>query len=293
VGVDTVFRPRVSKWWTLLLVVLAGSWVGAQTGPPGTPSKPLDSQSGTPAPDPAFSLAPCVQPAALRDVREYHGVFKKGVGYFGRKLERKTAPRKPHKPGATTCSLDAKEKFMLFLNDSLDPVSFVITGFSAGIDQAENNDPSFGQGAEGYGKRYGASFADQAADNFFREFFYPTIFRQDPRYFRIGEGTRKQRLAHAVGHTFVATSDSGRRGFNYSEWLGSVSGQVLSNVYRPGNRRGAGHTAEGAAIRLATDMGFDIIREFLPDIFLKLNLPLLRRLPMPKSLGLPSSPPSH
>src|SRR5436305_14193444 len=83
--------------------------------------------------------------------------------------DRKNAP--PLTPGA---------KFHLFYKTALDPSEFAITGIQAGISQTENSFPTYGQGASGYGKRYGAAFADQASSGFFANFFFPVLLKQDP-----------------------------------------------------------------------------------------------------------------
>jgi len=86
------------------------------------------------------------------------------------------------------------------LQDSLNPVAFLSTGFNAGLDQASDRDHAFGQGTEGYAKRYVASFADQASSKFFKDFAFPSLFSEDPRYYRMARGRFGHRLLHAVGH---------------------------------------------------------------------------------------------
>ena len=78
------------------------------------------------------------------------------------------------------CTLEPKDKFILFVHDTVDPATFLNVAYSAGIGEAENNDPTFGQGAGGYGKRFSAGFAGQASSEFFKDFAYPTTFSEDP-----------------------------------------------------------------------------------------------------------------
>jgi hypothetical protein len=149
----------------------------------------------------------------------------------------------------------------------------ISAGWNAGIAQTENNDPTFGQGAEGYGKRFGAAAVDRVSSDFFHTFLFPVIFRQDPRYYRQGYGGFRGRLGHALTHVFVAHSDSGRSEFNYSEWLGTASAVALSNTYHPGNDRGFGSASQRVAVNIATDAGFDVLREFWPEIVHRFKLP--------------------
>jgi hypothetical protein len=227
--------------------------------------------------------APCIQPPPMVRIEDYDGPLKKVVGTFARPLERKAVPL-PHYTSAKLCTLKLKDKFALFVQDSLDPVTFLGTAFDAGLDQAENTDPSFGQGAEGYGRRFGAEFAGQASSRFFKDFVYPSIFSEDPRYYRLGHGTVGRRLLHAVEHAVVAHRDNGKQMFNFSEWLGTASTSVLSNTYHPDNRRGFAPAAERVGYSILQDTGFDVLREFWPEISRKFKLPFRGQGP-PTSTG--------
>jgi hypothetical protein len=171
------------------------------------------------------------------------------------------------------CSLNLKDKFVLFVQDSIDPVTFLSSGFEAGLDQASNRDPTFGQGAAGYGKRFSADFADQVSSKFFSDFAYPAIFSEDPRYYRMAHGPVTKRLMHAAGHALVARRVDGTNMPNYSEWLGTVSGATLSNTYHPGKERGVGSVSQRVGYSLIQDLGLDVLREFWPEISRKLKLP--------------------
>ncbi len=149
--------------------------------------------------------------------------------------------------------------------------------FDSGVAQAEDNDPSFGQGAAGYAKRYGAALADSVSRDFFYTYLFPVVFRQDPRYYRKLEGSATGRFGHALLHVFVAESDSGGKMPNFSEWLGTTSSVVLSNTYHPGNTRGIGHASRRVGVSIAWDVGFDVLREFWPEIVHKLRLPFIQR----------------
>jgi hypothetical protein len=219
------------------------------------------------------AAAPCLQPSSLFRWQEYRGPYQKAVGIFVGKLELKSAHPPHYKSGTVLCSLGVKDKFILFVRDTFEPVSFLAAAFDAGLDQASDRDPTFGQGAEGYGKRFGADFAGQTTWRFFTDFAYPTIFAEDPRYYRLIQGSGKRRFFHAVGHTFVAHRDSGKHMFNCSVWLGTATAIALSDVYHPGNERGLSPAMRAGGFALATGMGFDVLREFWPDIAHKLHLP--------------------
>src|ERR1700737_724263 len=215
----------------------------------------------------------CIQPAPMVRLEDYDGPLKKVVGTFARQLERKAVHPPNYKPGARLCTLKLKDKFVLFVQNSFDPVTFLSVGFNAGLDHAENSDSHYGQGAEGYGRRFGAEFVGQASSTFFKDFAYPTIFSEDPRYYRLARGPAGKRLLHSMEHVLVAHRDNGKRMFNFSEWLGTTSTVVLSNTYRPDNERGFGPAAQSVVYSVLQDMAFDALREFWPEISKKLKLP--------------------
>lgn len=219
---------------------------------------------------------PCVEPAKLYSAADYEGPLKKIVVSFTRKPEIKTVHPHP-RPGLTLCALDPSEKFHLFIQDTIEPVTFIGAAFDSGLAQAEDNDPSFGQGTAGYAKRYGAALADSVSSDFFHTYFFPVIFRQDPRYYRKLEGSAPRRLGHALSHVFVAESDSGRKTVNFSEWLGTTSSVVLNNAYHPGNSRGIGAASQRIGVSIAWDAGFDVLREFWPEVVHRLKLPFKER----------------
>jgi hypothetical protein len=273
VGHGTRFRTLAGMSFLVALAGLAGDVLCAQ----GPPAPPPQQPPVAPAPSQEEATknvaAACVEPPPMVRLEDYDGPLKKVVGTFARPLERKAVHPSHYKPGAKLCTLKLKDKFVLFVQDSIDPVTFLATGFSAGLDQAENTDPSYGQGAEGYGRRFGTEFAGQASSRFFKDFAYPSIFSEDPRYYRLAQGNAGRRLLHAVEHAVLAHRDDGKRMFNFSEWLGTTSAIVLSNTYQPDNQRGFAPAAQRVGYSILQDVGFDVLREFWPEISKKFRLP--------------------
>ena len=166
--------------------------------------------------------------------------------------------------------LSSKQKFQLMARTMIDPFTFVSAGFTAGLGQATDSFAGYGQGAEGFAKRYGAALADNTDANLFSNFVYPVLFKQDPRYFRMGEGTIKRRTWWAIEGEFVARQDSGRHMFHFSNVLGAITAGTISNVYYPQADRGVGLTAGRAGTALGYGCLGDIFLEFWPDIEQKL-----------------------
>ena len=219
---------------------------------------------------------PCDRPAELFDASEYDGPLKRIAAWFARNPELTTVPAR-RKNGQRICGLDAHQKFDMFVETSIDPVIFMGAAASAGFSQWQNDDSKWGQGAAAYGQRYAAALIDAESSNFFGQFFYPVIFRQDPRYYRKGNGTAAERFGYALTHTFVTRSDSGKRMPNYSLWATMASTVALANIYHPGNHQGFPPAATRVGISIAGGMGYDLLREFWPEIVRKLRLPFRER----------------
>ena len=180
------------------------------------------------------------------------------------------------------------EKLHLFAKSAFDPVTIGLVAFQAGLSQEQNEFPAYGQGMQGYGKRFRASLADSVSSGFFSNFFYPTLLKEDPRYFRLGEGSFGHRFVYGIKQEFVCHTDRGGRAFNFSNVLGAFTSGALSNLYYPGktlirttntvppmpvyeNDRGVGLTMSRATIALGYGMGGGLLDEFWPDIQRKLS----------------------
>ncbi len=160
--------------------------------------------------------------------------------------------------------LSAGQKFQLAWRSTIDPISFVGSGLVAGVEQGNDTFPGYGQGAMGYAKRYGASFADGAVSTFVGGAILPTLFHQDPRYYYQGTGSNASRVRHAIASVVVCRGDNGKREFNYSNVLGNFASAGISNLYYPASdRNGAGLTVENVAIGTAFGAFGALMQEFV------------------------------
>lgn len=159
--------------------------------------------------------------------------------------------------------LDTKQKFELAWRSTIDPVTFVLTGAIAGIQQAQNAFSGYGQGAEGYGKRYGASYADVAVGTFIGSAIFPSILKQDPRYFYKGTGSTHSRILYAIANSLICKGDNKRWQPNYSNVLGSIAAGGVSNLYYPPKNRGAALVFENAGIGIGSTAAANVLQEFL------------------------------
>ncbi len=157
-------------------------------------------------------------------------------------------------------------KFKLMVDDSFDYSAFVYTGFVAGLRFAANSYPELGHGMAGYGQYYWRSFVDQAVGDAFTEWLLPVAFKQDPRYFTKGHGSFLNRAGYAASRLVVTRSDKGTEQFNISELAGNLAAAGISNAYYPAKERGLSNTMSNYFVQLALDGGFNVVKEFWPDI---------------------------
>ena len=159
--------------------------------------------------------------------------------------------------------LSRRQKLDLGLRTMVDPVSFVFAGVTAGVEQADNA-YAWGQGAQGYAKRYAVSYGTFMTGNLFGNAIFPIVFRQDPRYFYKGTGSIHSRLLYALANAVICKSDNQRWQPNYSGILGSLAASGLSNLYYPAvNRGGLGLTFEGVAIGTGLTAFSIVMQEFV------------------------------
>jgi hypothetical protein len=163
--------------------------------------------------------------------------------------------------------LNTRQKFVLSMHDLFDPVSLLGVAATAGIEQANNTFTAYGQGAAGYGKRFGAALGDELIGGFLSEAVFPSMFHQDPRYFYQGSGSVKSRFIHAISWSAIARSDKGRRMPDYSDMLGDLAAGAISNLYYPRANRGAGLVFTNFGIGFASRAGEALVQEFVLNHF--------------------------
>jgi hypothetical protein len=159
--------------------------------------------------------------------------------------------------------LTPKQKFQLAWRTTVDPVTIVLTGAVAGIQQANNEYSGYGQGAQGYGKRFGASYANLVTGTFIGSAILPSLLKQDPRYFYKGTGSKQSRILYAIANSVICKGDNGRWEANYSSILGSFAAAGISNLYYPAsNRHGPELTFEGTLIGVGATALANLLQEF-------------------------------
>jgi hypothetical protein len=158
-----------------------------------------------------------------------------------------------------------KEKFWLATQESFDYSAFIYEGMVAGIAMAGKSQPTFGQGASGYGLYYAHTFADGTIENYMVEAIVPSLTKEDPRYYTLGQGGFFKRTGYAISRLFITRTDSGKNTFNISEFVGAGAAAGISNAYYPpGNTWVKTYQRWGSQI--FQDGLSNIAKEFWPDI---------------------------
>jgi hypothetical protein len=161
-------------------------------------------------------------------------------------------------------ALRPKQKFELAWKTTIDPVTFAIVGGIAGVQQAQNTFDGYGQGASGYGKRFGAAYADLVSGTFIGSAILPSLLKQDPRYYYKGSGSKRSRILYAIANSVICKGDNGHWQPNYSNVLGNLAAGGISNLYYPAqNRNGVALTFENAAIGIGATAAANLVEEFL------------------------------
>ena len=168
--------------------------------------------------------------------------------------------------------LTTKQKYAVVTRSSFDYIQVPWYAFLAGISQAENSEPGYGQGAAGYGKRFGAAFADGTIENYWTSAILPSVFHQDPRFYQLGKGGFWHRTGYAMSRIVVTRSDSGTSQFNVSEVFGSaIAAGISTYSYHPHADKTLSNTASVWASQIGYDTVTIVLKEFWPDIRRKLT----------------------
>lgn len=171
----------------------------------------------------------------------------------------------------TTRNMDAAplssgQKFKLFLKSATDPWPFLLAGVVAGSDQASNSTPEWGQGMQGYAKRFGAGYSDYVIGSFFGNAVLPSLLHEDPRYFQKGNGSIASRILWAAGSSFWSKRDNGKWGPNWANLGGSFIGTAIARTYYPPSKRTVSDTLKDGLTVTAEGIPGPELIEFWPDI---------------------------
>jgi hypothetical protein len=168
--------------------------------------------------------------------------------------------------------LTTDEKFKLFLTESISASRLLASTAGAGINQARDWPHGYGQGSDGFAKRFGSSMATGASSHLFGTFLLPSMLRQDPRYFVRYKGTAGERVKYALRRMVVTRNDDGEMVFNWSGILGPMLAEGLANSYLPEHEQTVGRTFERSGVRIGFSAANNLLKEYWPTIFKSLRI---------------------
>ena len=232
----------LNRWFLAALVALVLIFAGpvARSESPGAPLDlpdapfPGPQQTSPPSPPPLTGQSDSQPPVAQSSQEQLQAQEKQRV--FGVMATFNTTSNKDALP------LSTAQKYQLFFKSASDPWPFLLSGFLSGIDQADNAFPEYGQGMQGYAKRFGASYTDYFTGNLLGNAVLASLMKEDPRYFQKGTGSYTVRALWAASGTVWCKRDNGTWGPNYANVLGNLMGAAVSNLYYPQADRTVGGT---------------------------------------------------
>jgi hypothetical protein len=198
--------------------------------------------------------------------KQEENIFATPLGLITRKSY--VYPELATTPGPLT----SLQKFELFLSKSTAPPQILSSAAGAGISEARGTLAGYGQGGEGYGKRFGSSMASGASTHFFETFLLPSMLHEDPRFFVKLNGGFAQRAGHALRRVLVIRTDAGKETFNLPGTLGPLLAEGLANVYLPDSERTAERTFQRYGIRIGLSAANNLLKEYWPTIFKSLRI---------------------
>jgi hypothetical protein len=249
----TKYPTRYARYVNYSLITIAlATTIARSLEAQQSPDRSSAAQSVPPG-----QLPPHVQPEVKASGKTPEGEDKRIFGVLPNyRTAEKSAEYQP---------ITASRKLKIATKDSFDYPLFLLAAAYAGLYQLDDSHPEFGQGVAGYFRRLGTSYADQVIGNYLTEGFLPIVFREDPRYFRMAEGSKKKRTVYALTRIFVTHTDSGKTSFNYAEVIGNGMAAGIGLSYYPDNRN-VPDFLQNWGVQLGTDATSQVLKEFWPDV---------------------------
>jgi hypothetical protein len=165
-------------------------------------------------------------------------------------------------------------KFGLAVLNSTSPAAFLGSALGAGVGQAADSPAGYGQGAEGYFKRFGGAMATNASTNLFGTFLLASLAHHDPRHFVEGNGSFRQSVKYGLRRVVFTRTDDGQKAFNWDGLTAPLLAVSLANAYKPDADRTAANTFTRYGIAIAVTAGVNVLKEFWPTITKKVLVPI-------------------
>jgi hypothetical protein len=249
----------MTRFFLTLVLIFSCGFASAQAPPPDA----MESSSMAIEPDSSSSfMAMAEAPLLLQPTRIQHmkNMIKLQVN---RAIDGKPYPSLNEWQPLTT-----RQKFDVFIHSTYSPRTFANAAIDEAADRAKGNhlNREYETGVRGVGQRYGINLATNETDVFFQRFLFPTLLKQDPRYFRNPDLPFFQRALYAMSRVLITRTDSGGQTFNSSRILSVAAARTVADLYVPGERQGMHPIASCVSFTLLRDAGMNLAHEFWPDL---------------------------
>ena len=174
-------------------------------------------------------------------------------------------PDAPRRLPLQTRRLTLSERFRIYQHSVVNPDSLFAPAFGAALGQASNEPPEWGQGASGYGTRLASGYGRLVINRTIR-FGVAALDHEDPRFSYSNEAGFWRRFRYASIHYVAARTDSGKRIPAFSRFAGTYGAAFIANEWYPESRANTGHALMRGSTALAAGWGWNVFREFWPDI---------------------------
>ena len=167
-------------------------------------------------------------------------------------------------------ALTLKQKYFYTLGEMFTAPALIGFAIHAGFDQFRNDPAQWGQNPDSFAVRISSHFGRA----FVRQdiaFAVRAIDHEDPRYFRLGNGTGWKRTKYAIKNTFIAHNDNGSMMPAYSRFISDYSTPFLVEVWRP-EPFTASRGLRNGTVAFGLGSANNLWREFWPDVKKKLAL---------------------
>jgi hypothetical protein len=249
----------MTRFYHLILVLVFTGVLASAQGPlPDASESSSSVMAGTDSSVMAMAEAPLLsQPTRVQQMKN---LIKLQVN---RAIDRKQSPSLTEWKPLTT-----RQKFDIFLHSTYSPRTFANAAIDEAADRVKGNhlNREYETGFRGAGQRYGINLATNETDVFFQRFLFPTLLKQDPRYFRNPDLPFFQRALYAMSRVLIARTDSGGQTFNSSRILSVAASRAVADLYVPGERQGMHPIAGCVSFTLLRDAGMNLAHEFWPDV---------------------------
>jgi hypothetical protein len=179
-------------------------------------------------------------------------------------------------PGQTPDKFSAIDKVIFSFTEVARPITLIPALYSASYEQIFQTDPKYGNDAGAYGEKLGAALLRRATLRVYSDGIFASAFHQDPRYYRIVHGSNIHRGLLSARQAFVRRSDDGVNQFNYSGIVGRAASAVTVLAYYPNPSTTGKVVGLTFATSIASDMGGNLVLEFLPNLIRK--FPIMQKL---------------